>query len=102
MIRLLVALFVNQFAIALRTHSVGQLRGKRTSSAASAVAEKKSPSLTPRDVANRLGISVQTVIRHYDSGALVGVDLTASAGRRRRLLRFDDEDVARFAAEAAR
>jgi len=58
----------------------------------------RGPWRTPRYVARRLGVSVQTVLRYYDSGELAGTDLSPvpKTLRKRRLLRFQDEEIDRL------
>jgi hypothetical protein len=47
---------------------------------------------------------VQTVIRYYDSGELIGVDLSpvSEKRRKRRLLRFQDDAIDRLEEQRAR
>jgi len=47
---------------------------------------------------------VQTVIRYYDAGELVGADMSpvSERSRKRRLLRFQDSDVDRLEERRAR
>ena len=61
------------------------------------------PLRTPKQVARRLGVSTQTVIRYFDSGELRGADLAPSEKAKRvrkrakkRMPRFRDDDVDRF------
>jgi transposase len=51
---------------------------------------------TVRQVARRLNVSESTVIRYFDAGELVGADLSPSRNKK-RLLRFRDDDIDRFA-----
>lgn len=50
--------------------------------------------LTPKDVAERLGVSSLTVIRLADAGALPAVEVTKQ--KYRRTLRFRPETVEEF------
>ena len=54
---------------------------------------------TPEEAAIRLSISASTVLRLYDSGELVGMDMAPKAAKgkkQRHMLRFRDEDLERF------
>ena len=54
-------------------------------------------------VAKRFGVSAQTVVRWYDCGDLIGVDMSPNIQRsKKRLLRFFDDDLDRFAEKRAR
>jgi predicted site-specific integrase-resolvase len=64
----------------------------------------RGPWRTPRQVARRLGVSVQTVIRYFEMGELPATDLSPVPlkRRKRRLLRFQDDDVERLEERRAR